>query len=240
MTVTPLAATSGTPRVRSRMATRSAAFASATRTPIANRIPLPAARRRSAQTAGARLPPAFRAPDARQRACAHSDRRGRRTLVHGVLGKPHRSPRPRYRRDARVAIASASRAPGAGPLRRQRAWCVVHRRIRRRLVQRVLRRGIQRVDVARTQTADCTKLDAAGRNLCVDEIYAGTDGLDGTTLHTIAPGADGRVWFTQTARPARRGRSSASWTRRATTASSCCRRSPGSGPRRHHGRPGFG
>jgi streptogramin lyase len=42
---------------------------------------------------------------------------------------------------------------------------------------------------------DCTKLDAAGNNPCVTEVYAASNGTDGVHIHSVAVGADGRVWF---------------------------------------------
>jgi streptogramin lyase len=44
-------------------------------------------------------------------------------------------------------------------------------------------------------TEDCTQLDAAGENPCVEEIVAASNGLDGKSMHSVAPASAGRVWF---------------------------------------------
>lgn len=43
---------------------------------------------------------------------------------------------------------------------------------------------------------NCTQLDITGHNPCVDEVFVGSNGLDNKTIHTVAVGADGLVWFT--------------------------------------------
>jgi streptogramin lyase len=43
--------------------------------------------------------------------------------------------------------------------------------------------------------SDCTQLDVAGRNPCIEEVFVGSDGLDLRTMHTTYPAASGRVWF---------------------------------------------
>ena len=42
---------------------------------------------------------------------------------------------------------------------------------------------------------NCTQLDITGRNPCVDEIFVGSNGFDGKTMHTVTVGPDGLVWF---------------------------------------------
>jgi hypothetical protein len=54
---------------------------------------------------------------------------------------------------------------------------------------------ILRVDPDRLGTNDCSQLDAVGQNPCIDEVFVASNGSDGKTLHTIAPGADGLLWF---------------------------------------------
>ena len=54
---------------------------------------------------------------------------------------------------------------------------------------------VDRVDPSRMSGADCTRLDAAGKNPCIDEMFVGSDGYDGKDLHTATVGNDGRVWF---------------------------------------------
>ena len=43
---------------------------------------------------------------------------------------------------------------------------------------------------------NCTQLDLTGKNPCIDEIFVGSNGIDGKTVHTVSVGQDGLVWFT--------------------------------------------
>ncbi len=46
--------------------------------------------------------------------------------------------------------------------------------------------------------ANCSRLDISGKNPCIDEIFVGSNGVDGKLVPTITAGADGLVWFTYT------------------------------------------
>jgi streptogramin lyase len=63
---------------------------------------------------------------------------------------------------------------------------------------------VDRIRPSRMATADCTRLDAAARNPCIEEIYVASNGTDGITVSAAVPGNEGRVWFTQSD-PARIG-----------------------------------
>src|SRR4029079_2019876 len=54
---------------------------------------------------------------------------------------------------------------------------------------------VSRVNRALADTGACTSLDAFGRNPCVDELYVGTNGVDGAFIHDVSLGRDGRLWF---------------------------------------------
>lgn len=55
---------------------------------------------------------------------------------------------------------------------------------------------IDRISPSRMASSNCTQLNALGRNPCIDELYVGSNGTDGITVHTVTVGNDGLVWFT--------------------------------------------
>lgn len=63
---------------------------------------------------------------------------------------------------------------------------------------------VDRIRPSRMDSEDCTRLDAAGRNPCIEERYVASNGSDLITVSAAVPGNDGRVWFTQSD-PARIG-----------------------------------
>jgi streptogramin lyase len=47
-------------------------------------------------------------------------------------------------------------------------------------------------------SADCMQLDAEGQNPCVEQVFTASDGYEGKTMHSLAIGTSGRLWFSTT------------------------------------------
>ncbi len=61
---------------------------------------------------------------------------------------------------------------------------------------------VDRIQPSRLATNDCTHLDTMNHNPCIDEIFVGSNGLDGITIHTLNVGPNGLVWFSLSGSPA--------------------------------------
>ncbi len=54
---------------------------------------------------------------------------------------------------------------------------------------------VLRVRPSLLESDDCERLDAGGRNPCIEEMLVASDGTGDSTIHTVSAGADGLVWF---------------------------------------------
>lgn len=54
---------------------------------------------------------------------------------------------------------------------------------------------VLRVDAQRLDSGDCSELAPDGTSACVEELFVGTNGSDGSTVHSVTPGLENRTWF---------------------------------------------